>query len=756
MKKISILALCAGLTLCTVNTVFANRALWSVEGAVAPSQNPKKFLPKAYKIIQLDHVGIKQLLAKAGTSFETGVTIDIPTPHGTFKTFKVWNTPVMEDELAAQYPEIQTYTGSLVGDPSQTIKLSMTPMGFTARTFAFDMDDVMAIESYGYEAKGYYTLAAGKDLYQSPVIGCNPEALGSIIDSEPITINESREKIAQRTFGNVRRTYRLALACTGDYALAVSGTPNPTVSQILAIMNSMVNNANGVWEREVSISTKLVNNNTAVIYLDPMTDPFFDDTDHGTVINENQDNHDIFIGNANYDLGHVLTAQLGGLAQLASVCAPGSKARGVSGSTGPTDIGTITHEVGHQMGAGHTFTSATGGCNGNGMATSSVEPGSGTTIMSYNGSCGADNTPLFTNPLTDYYNQFNLNEMQQVLTSSGTCGTTALGQTPVNMPNINLRYIIPNNTPFELIAAEATNTVTANSAPVYCWEQNDLGPINMVEAQGGNATAGPIFMSMPSRLSRYREFPRYETLADGDYSASGERLPMGNRNMRFKVTARSISQDGWGTTNTIEDHVNIKVVQSGEGDFRVTDPADPNLNLQPNEKFEIKWNIGNTLKPEDSIMTGSVNIYLSIDGGLSFPIILATNVPNNGTYLATAPNYFATNARVKVKAVGNIYFDVSKVGFRINGTVGVKPVDVSSSISVYPNPATDIINIKNTDFTGEALEMVMLNVLGQEVWTGKMEAHTTISTSGLAKGAYYIHFKSAKSGKFGVHKVIVK
>src|SRR5690606_2525471 len=147
-------------------------------------------------------------------------------------------------------------------------------------------------------------------------------------------------------------------------------------------------------------------------------------------------------------------------------------------------------------------------CNGNGMATSSVEPGSGTTIMSYNGSCGADNTPLFTNPLTDYYNQFNLNEMQQVLTSSGTCGTTALGQTPVNMPNINLRYIIPNNTPFELIAAEATTTVTANSAPVYCWEQNDLGPINMVEAQGGNATAGPIFMSMPSRLSRYREFPR--------------------------------------------------------------------------------------------------------------------------------------------------------------------------------------------------------------------------------------------------------
>ena len=756
MKKLSILALCAGLSLCAVNSVSANRGLWSAfEGKAAPSQNPKKFLPREYKIIQLDHIGIKQLLAKAGTSVETGVNIDIPTPDGGFKTFKVWNTPVMESEIAAQFPDIQTYTGSLIGDPSQTIKLSMTPMGFTARTFAFEMEQIMAIESYGYDANGYYTLAAGKDLYQSSGVGCNPKYPDSH-SAESITIDEERAKVAQRTFGNSRRTYRLALACTGDYALAVSGTPNPTVSQILAIMNSMVNNANGVWEREISISTKIINNNTAIIYLDPMTDPYLDDTDHGTVIDENQANHDIFIGNANYDLGHVLTAQGGGLAQLASICGSGAKASGVSGSSGPTDIGTITHEVGHQMGAGHTFTSEAGGCGGNGMATSSVEPGSGTTIMSYNGACAADNTPLFTNPLIDYYNQFNLNEMQQVLTTLGaTCGTTSLGQAPVNMANINLRYIIPANTPFELIAPEATNTVSTNSAPVYCWEQNDLGPINMVEAQGANAATGPLFMSMPSRLSRYREFPRYETLAAGNYGASGERLTAVNRNLRFKVTARSIALDGWGTTNTTEDNVRIKAVQSSVGEFRVNAPA-ANLDLQPNDKFDIKWTIGNTLTPQDSIMTGSVNIYLSIDGGMSFPIILATNVPNNGEYQATAPNYFATNARVKVKAVGNIYFDVSKVGFRINGTVGVKPVDVSNNIQVYPNPASDIINIKNSDYKGEALEMVMLNVLGQEVWTGKMEAQTAISTTGMAKGAYYIHFKSAKSGKYGVQKVLVK
>jgi len=387
MKKLTLLALTTGICLSAVTPVFANRSLWaSLESKTAPTSIPRAHLPSNYSIVKLDQDGIKALLAKAGTTFETGVELSLPNHEGTFKTFKVWQTPVMEDGLQALHPEIRTYTGSLVGDASQTIKITNSPYGFVARSFSFDMNDVFAIESYGHDANGYYTVAAAGDYYRLPMLGCNPNILGN----EPLVTDQESGKVVQRVIGEIRRTYRIAVACTGDYAQAVSGTPNPTVSQVLAIITATVNNANGIWEREMSVSTKLVNNNTAVIYLDPTTDPYTNDGDHPTVLTENQTNHTTFIGNANYDLGHVLTASGGGLAQLASVCSTGGKASGVSGSSGPTDIGTMTHEVGHQMGAGHTFTSKSGGCDGNGMAESSYEPGSGTTIMSYNGACAAD------------------------------------------------------------------------------------------------------------------------------------------------------------------------------------------------------------------------------------------------------------------------------------------------------------------------------------------------------------------------------
>lgn len=756
MKKITLLALTTGLCLSAFTPVLANRSLWSsFESKTAPTSSPRVHLPTNYSIVKLDQEGIKALLQKAGTSFNAGVELSLPAHDGTFKTFKVWQTPVMEDELQARYPEIRTYTGSMVGDASQTIKITNGPYGFVARSFSFNMNDVFAIESYGHDANGYYTVAAAGDYYRLPMLGCNPNSLSN---NGPAVSGPDDGKIVQRVIGEVRRTYRIAVACTGDYALAVSGTPNPTVSQLLQIITATVNNANGVWEREMSVSTKLINNNTAVIYLDPTTDPYTDDGDHPTVLDENQANHTTFIGNANYDLGHVLTASGGGLAALASVCSNGSKASGVSGSSGPTDIGTMTHEVGHQMGAGHTFTSKSGGCDGNGMAESSYEPGSGTTIMSYNGACDPDNTPLNTTPLTDYYNQFNLGQMRAVITTSGACGSTALGQTPVtiNPVNPNTRYIIPANTPFELIANEATNTVASNSAPTYCWEQFDLGPIDMVEANGSTVTAGPVFSSLPPVTDRSRVMPMYATLSTGLYTKVGERTPNVNRTMKFAITARSIAQEGWGTHNTSDNSVNIKVVR-GTGDFRVTGP-NASASWTPGQPYEVTWSLGNTLTPTDSIMTGMVNIYLSLNGGLSFPIILATNVPNTGSFNVTAPDYFSNNARIKVKAVGNIYFDISKANFKVLGNPanGIKGADVANSVAVFPNPTSGMLNIKNNSYDGETMDLVLLNILGQEVWKANMENQTTVNMANFSKGTYYLYLKGTKSAKYGVKKVVVE
>lgn len=754
MKKFTYLAF-ASLCFAAYSPTFAQQGLWgSFYGKSAPTSNPKSFLPSEYSVVTLNQQGINALLAGAGTTPETGVKVSIPAPDGTFRTFTVWNTPVLEEALQSQHQDIQTYTGISTTDGSVTVKMSATPMGFFARVFSYNSNESFAIEPYGYDANGYYTVAYAKNVNSLPVSSaCNPAKLGNLTEGTPVDLDATGGSTAQRTNGSTRHTYRLAMACTGEYAQAVTGSPVPTVSQVLAVITATINNANAVWEREIAVSLKLVSSTTSVIYLDGNADPYTNDT-NDILIDENQTNVNNVIGSGNYDIGHVFNTAGGGLAALASTCSNGSKASGVSGSSGPSDIGTVIHEVGHQMGAGHTFTSEAGGCNGNGMDESAYEPGSGTTIMSYNGACAADNTPSVS---TDYYNRYNLQQMNIFLTSTGmNCGTTAVGQTPITMANLSVRHIIPANTPFELISPEAFKTVASNATTTYCWEQSDKGPITMVEANGASVNAGPTFSSLDPDTSRIRVFPSYLLLSDNQYSSSGARLPNVSRNMSFKVTARSIATDGWGTHNIIDSFVRLKVVKGSTGDFRVLTPS-TNVTWTPGQKYTVTWNVGNTMTPTDSIMAGFVNIYLSKDGGKTFPIILATNVQNDGNFDITAPDLFTTEARIKVKAVGNVFFDVSHTNFKINGNPNsVRDMELNNSISVFPNPATQNLNIRNDQYNGDVLQVQMLNALGQRVWTGDLKESVSIPVTEMGRGIYYLHFQNLKANQYGMKQVILK
>ena len=755
MRKFTYLAF-ASLCFAAYTPSFAQQGLWgSYLGKSAPTAQPKSYLPSEYSIVTLNQQGIAALLAGAGTSPEAGVKVSVPTPDGTFRTFTVWNTPVLDDELQRQHTDIQTYTGIAADNPNVTVKMSATPMGFFARVFSFSNEESFAIEPYGYDHNGYYTVAYAKHISSIPntVSTCNPDKLTHLTEGTPVNITGEQGGTAQRTNGSTRHTYRLAMACTGEYAQLVTNSPTPTVSQVLAIITATVNNANGVWEREIAVSLKLISSNTAVMYMDGNADPYTDGT-NDVLIDENQTNVNNVIGSANYDIGHVFNTAGGGLAALGSTCGNGNKASGVSGSSGPSDIGTVIHEVGHQMGAGHTFTSEAGGCNGNGMPASAYEPGSGTTIMSYNGACAADNTPSVS---TDYYNNFNLGQMNTFLTSTGmTCGTTGVGQTPVTMANLSVRHIIPANTPFELIAPEAFKTVASNATTTYCWEQSDKGTIDMVEANGATVTTGPIFSSLDPDTSRIRVFPSYQLLSDNQYSSSGARLPNVTRNMSFKVTARSLSTDGWGTHNTIDSVVRLKAVKGSTGDFRVLTPS-TNVTWTPGQKYAVTWNVANTLTPQDSIMAGFVNIYLSKDGGLTFPIILATNVQNDGSFDITAPDLFTTQARIKVKAVGNVFFDVSHTNFKINGNpTSVRDMALNNSISVFPNPATQDLNIRNEQYNGDVLQVQMLNALGQRVWSGELKTSVSIPVAEMGRGAYYLHIQNLENGQYGMKQVILK
>ncbi len=108
--------------------------------------------------------------------------------------------------------------------------------------------------------------------------------------------------------------------------------------------------------------------------------------------------------NSGYDQGIVVNnGWSGGLAALNAVCNVTRKGQGaagfeygfgsnpVQGPQGPVFIGTVAHEMAHQFGATHTMASGTAACGGvNNSLASAYEPGGGSTIMAYAGSCGSD------------------------------------------------------------------------------------------------------------------------------------------------------------------------------------------------------------------------------------------------------------------------------------------------------------------------------------------------------------------------------
>lgn len=627
----------------------ASAGPWTILERMPPSETltqgwmrPTRGLP-----LLLDHKAIGEILAKAPyedtpRAATDPLVIALPDPNGSWQRFKIVEYAVMEPALAAAHPELRNFRGEGIDDVYATIRCSWTPLGFQAQVITISEagphGGAWLIDSYTRGNTSLHTSFWRSDSEKGE------RTLHCLTDDNAVAATPGFRP--RSTSGPTRRQYRLAMALTGETTVWAGGA-----AAGLTLANNIVNQLNGIYEPELTVRFVLVAAETSLIYTSGSTDPFTSPNNASTTNTNLQSALTSTIGAANYDVGHVIhytTSGNNGLAGgIGTVCAS-NKGAGYSAYSNPNSpffvIDYVSHELGHQFGGRHTQSNC-GGSAGD-SAAFTVEAGSGTTIMSYAGICGTGyNVQAHNDP---YFNGLNINQINTYLASTSCAATTATANTPPTVSAL-AAYTIPKQTPFTLTASA---TDANGDAITYCWEQQDGVSAGAIGTDSGT---NPIDRSRTATASASRTIPQLSTLL-ANTTDTWELVPQVARTAyKWRVTVRDNRSGGGGVSQQTVTHT-----VSSSGPFTVTSPNAAGTFSGP---ITATWTVGGTnVAP---INCANVKLSLSTDGGNTFPTVLAASTPNTGTANVTLPNINTTTARLKIEAIGNIFFDVSNANFTI-------------------------------------------------------------------------------------------
>ena len=700
--------------------------------------------PKAFKLFRLNFEDFKQQLFSVvdkKSSRQTTV-ISLPDAAGILEDFEVTEASNFEPALQAKFPDIRSFSGRGITDKFATLKLSLSPQGIQTMIFRTEKDDEF-IEPYSKDHTIYSVYTSKREKGKLPW-NCTTED-AKMVNGLTGKINAS-SAVTGRS-GNNLKTLRLAQSVTAEYSNYFGATSASQVSLVLAAVNNTLTRCNGVYEKDLAVHLNLIASTTNVFYYNASTDPYDNASSGagGTWNAQLQNTLTSVIGEANYDIGHLFGASGGGgnAGCIGCICTNGSKG---SGFTSPADgipqgdnfdIDYVVHEVGHQLGANHTFSYSNEGTGVN------KEIGSGITIMGYAGITSYD----VAAHSFDFYHEASIAQIQTNL-SSVTCPvTTTVGNsTPVVAAVSN--YTIPKSTPFALTGS-ATDA-DAGDVLTYCWEENDNATSSQTNANSvakATKASGPNWVSFKPITSPTRYFPQLSSiltgatttgpLTGGDASVTTEALSSVARTLNFRLTVRDNAvYSSTAPVNVAQTNFTdmVVTVSAASGPFAVTAPNTA-VSYTGGSSQTITWDVaGTTASP---VSCANVKISLSTDGGQTFPTVLAASTPNDGSEVLTIPNTATTTARIKIESVGNIFFDISNSNFTITAGTGTScgaPSGLASS-AITTSGAT----LSWTAVSGAVNYDVDYKLTSASTWTNAVTTttSTSVAVSGLTASTVY-------------------
>ncbi|MEQ6123181.1 reprolysin-like metallopeptidase [Pseudotenacibaculum sp. MALMAid0570] len=713
---------------------------------IAASKNLKQ---DQYHIFSLDVNAFKTQLTSAplrtDISSRSNVVVNFPNQDGKLERFSIVEAPVLSPKLAAEHPNIKTYLGYGIDSPGARIRFSVTPQGIQTMTSYMDRPNVFTVPTEKGNTSEYITYNRGVRVNSVKDFECMTE-------NEFVPIKDRNSVTSRDANDQILRTFRIAISTNGEYTnFWDDGNAGNGDAQAdaLAQVVSTLNRNNEVFEVDMAVTFQLVTG-TELIFTNAATDPY----SVGGLNNQLQTTLTNTVGEANYDIGHLLAygGKNGNAGCIGCVCVNGQKGSAFSShdfldNDGGAymadffDIDYVPHEIGHQMGALHTHAAA----DNNAV---NFEPGSGTTIMGYAGITGSNDVQDHSDP---YFHYGSINQILNNLITRTCWTSTPIANNPP-VANAGNDYTIPQGTAF-VLKGSATDA-DGGDVLTYTWEQIDDGYTTRSDFSP-TLTSGPLWRSRPPTTNTDRYMPVLARVLAGQLTetnpletpanTSWETVSTVSRTLNFALTVRDRSEaNGTGQFPQSDFDFMTVTVDGASGPFSVTSQNSA-VEYDVGTTQTVTWLVGGT--DVGNVNTPTVNIRLSIDGGLTYPFLLASDVPNDGSHDVGIPviGGETSTARIMVEGHNNIFFAVNSSNFSIklsefaiaatNSTVTV----CSPDNAVYNLTYNTFLGFTDvTNFTTEGLPAGATGVFNPTSASADGTAFTlTVSgTNSLAAGSY--------------------
>ncbi len=606
-----------------------------------------------------------------GASKPSNVIISFPNSRGELGRYTIVESSVMHPDLQAKYPDIRSYIGYGIDTPSTYLRFSLSPYkGLTGIVLGKEKTLVLEPDS---QKTTQFRVKHKNGLTKSKNFNC--------ATLEALSESTNKTNGFKDADDSIHRLYTLALSVTGEYSNFHGGTL-PLVNAAIA---ATLTNINAVFENDFNVSLQLTANNDDVIYLNAGTDPYSGFNNYNTEV---QNTLDMEIGDANYDVGHLLSAIGfdGNAGCIGCVCTSGLKGSAYTSDSAPGgfnfDIDLVAHELGHQFGANHTWTH-----DGNEGTNVQMEPGSGTTIMGYAGIAASANVQLNSD---SYFHAISIEQVTTYIKSTSCATETNTGNTTPTA-DAGSDLTLPIGTPFKLVG---TGGDTDGDAITYCWEQiNENNALTVFPNPNSGNDDAVLYRSFPPVIDNTRYFPNLSDLKFGVNANQWEKVPNVARTADFRLTVRD--NKAGGANNT---HDDMRVTfDPSFGPFEITSQNTSGISWSSGTTETITWDVNNT-----NTLPGAsnVNILLSTDGGETYTEIVS-NIPNNGSHSLIVPNSPSAECRLMIEPTNNNFFAINAENFSID-------FQVTNTCTQYSSATNLGINI--TDNSGSLTQSNIINI----------------------------------------------